>query len=202
MDEEQPKTDSFPELTQRLADRPELWPEVREGVRQAFTEIAGDWETRQSPDHLAPLDAALDRVERPTRALDLGTGTGLAARLVATRFRGVDVAGIDITEEMLRQAVTRGGVVRYLLGDGSALPFGDDAFDLITAVNVFLFWDEVTRVLSPGGALAVEYSRGAQTPINLPVPEVKRHLAAAGSFAFEDGTAGEGIWIVARKVGA
>ena len=199
MGERPPESDSYPELTRRLAERPELWPEVRDGVRRTFAEMAGDWEMRQSEGHLAPLGAALDRVERVTRALDLGTGTGLAARLVATRFPGLPVVGLDVTEDMVRNAAERDGGVTYLVGDGSSLPFADGTFDLVTAVNVFLFWDELTRVLASGGAVAIEYTRGAETPINLPASDVKRHLSQAGSYTFEDGTAGEGIWILARK---
>ena len=199
MGEEKPDTETFPELTRRLAERPGLWSNVREDVRRTFAEIAHEWETLQSPGHLVPLGTALARVEGATRALDLGTGTGLAARLVANRFPGVPVVGLDIVEEMVRQALARDGAVRYLVGDGSGLPFADGTFDLITAVNVFLFWDEVTRVLARRGALAVEYTRGEETPINLPAAEVKRHLSAVGSFDFEDGRAGEGVWILARK---
>ena len=204
MGEENPETDSFPELTRRLAERPDLWSNVREGVRVSFAGMAADWESRLRPDHLAPLEAVLARVGRATRVLDLGTGTGLGARMAAERFPGTLVVGLDLAEEMIREAVARktNGGIRYVVGDGSALPFADGAFDLVTAVNVFVFWEEVTRILAPGGVLAIEYSSGEETPINLPVPDVKRHLSGAGPYAFEDGRAGRGIWVLARKEGA
>jgi SAM-dependent methyltransferase len=201
MGEENSGPEAFQDLTRRLAEQPDAWPEVREGVRRSFDGMARDWESIVRPDHIAPLEAALDRVEHVTRALDLGTGTGLGARSIAERFTDAWVAGIDLAEEMVREAVgrTAEGRIRYLVGDGSALPFANGVFDLITAVNVFVFWEEVTRVLAPGGTLAIEYSSGEETPIYLPVPDVKRHLSVAGSYAFEDGRAGRGIWLLARK---
>jgi hypothetical protein len=63
-----------------------------------------------------------------------------------------------------------------------------------------VFWDEVTRVLAPGGAIAIEYSLGEATPIYLPIADATRHLSRAGSYVFEDGRAGRGIWILARKL--
>lgn len=191
------------ELSRRLAQQPDLWPAVRDGVRATFAGMARDWEARLGADHLAPLEAALDRVGRASRALDLGTGTGLAARLVADRFPGAAVVGLDLAEEMVREAVVRsqGSRIGYLAGDGSALPFSDDAFDLITAVNVFVFWGEATRALRDGGALAIAYSNGEHTPIFVPVADVRRHLSAAGPFEIDDGRTGRGIWILARRAG-
>jgi SAM-dependent methyltransferase len=198
---DEPETHSLPDLTRLLADRPDLWPRVREGLRLSWNRIAANWESHLRPDHLAPLEAALNGVSRPVRALDLGTGTGRAARLVAARFPGALVEGVDLAEEMVREAIAQGteGRIGYLVADGSALPFAAGAFDLITAVNVFLFWDEVTRILTPDGALAIEYSLGEATPIYLPVEDVKRHLTRAGRYRFEDGSAGRGTWILARK---
>jgi hypothetical protein len=64
---------------------------------------------------------------------------------------------------------------------------------------VFVFWDEVTRVLAPEGALVIAYSSGENTPINLPVADVERHLATAGPYSFVDGRTDPGTWVVAHK---
>ncbi len=201
MHEEDPRRYSLPELTQRLAERPELWPKVREDLKASWNRIAPGWEAHLRPDHLAPLEAAIDNVTEPTRALDLGTGTGRGARLMADRFPSALIVGCDLAVEMVHEAaqISPGGRIRYLVADGAALPFDGATFDLIAAVNVFLFWGEVTRVLAPGGALAIEYSLGEETPIYLPAPDVKRHLSAAGRYEFEEGRAGRGTWILARK---
>jgi ubiquinone/menaquinone biosynthesis C-methylase UbiE len=192
--------DPFQQLSRCLAERPDLWPDVREDVRRTFSELAPNWDSRLRPDHLAPLEAALDRVGQVIRALDLGTGTGAAARLVAERFPAATVVALDLTEEMIREAVGRRTArIRCLVGDGSALPFGESAFDLVTAVNVFVFWDEVTRVLAPMGSLAIEYSSAESTPIYVPVQDVERHLSRAGPYDFEEARVGRGIWLLARK---
>jgi trans-aconitate methyltransferase len=201
-DEPQPiDTEEIHVLTRRLAEDASLWPTVKEGVRATFDPIAHDWETRLDADHVVPLDAALTRAPAPRRALDLGTGTGLGARLVAERYPEAIVAGLDLSQEMIRQARSRDpeGRIGFLTGDSVALPFRDGAFDLITAISAFVFWDELTRVLVPGGSLAITYAKGEDTPIYLPAEDVRRHLAAAGDYEVEDGRAGSGTWVLARK---
>jgi hypothetical protein len=105
---------------------------------------------------------------------------------------------------MIGQAVAQNPsqTVRYVTADGAAIPFANGFFDLITAVNVFIFWEETTRVLAPGGALAIEYSLAESTPIYLPGDVVERHLSRAGTYRFEHGRAGRGTWILARKLSA
>ena len=55
--------------------------------------------------------------------LDVGTGTGRAARLL--RAKGADVTGVDASEEMLavarRRAAEEGTAVRFELGDAHKL---------------------------------------------------------------------------------
>jgi trans-aconitate methyltransferase len=201
MSDDDPGNLPLPELTRRLAEQPALWPKVRESLRQSWNRIAPQWEAHLRPDHLAPLEAALERVHRCRRALDLGTGTGRGARLLRKRFPDALVVGVDLAEEMVKEAANQGGKphIRYVAADGATLPFVDGAFELITAVNVFIFWEEVTRLLMPGGAIAVEYSLGEATPIYLPVADVQRHLSGVGEYEFENGRAGRGIWILARK---
>src|SRR6185369_15770966 len=62
----------------------------------------------------------------PGLVLEVGVGTGIVA--AALRAHGVAVIGVDLSEEMLRQAVTRLGpaVVR---GDALALPFASGSVD-------------------------------------------------------------------------
>jgi ubiquinone/menaquinone biosynthesis C-methylase UbiE len=200
-DENHTDTDSFPHLTRRLAEHPEEWEQVRGRVRSEFDSLAGRWETMIGSHHLVAIETALQRVPTAGRVLDLGTGTGLVARLVGRRFPAARVVGLDLSESMLRAAAGAGGPanVAYVVGDGVALPFLDASFDMITALNVFVFWDEVTRVLAPGGSLVIAYSSGERTPINLPVADVERHLAAVWPYSFEDGWTDPGTWVVARK---
>jgi SAM-dependent methyltransferase len=50
------------------------------------------------------------------------------------------------------------GVVVVAAPDESLLPFGDDAFDLVTARHPHtLFWSEIARVLRPGGTYLAQH---------------------------------------------
>src|SRR5207344_1743588 len=77
--------------TNAVVVRPALWPLFRGPLRKQFDHLASTWEGRLGPEALAPLVAALERVGAAKRVLDLGTGTGKAARLAAGRFPDADV---------------------------------------------------------------------------------------------------------------
>jgi arsenite methyltransferase len=101
------------------------------------------------------------------RVLDLGCGTGFPLVELAARLGdGAFVAGLDPWAEGLRRAHAK--VVRWgcraavVRGDGVALPFRSDAFDLVVSnLGVNNFDDaagalrECRRVLKPGGRLGL-----------------------------------------------
>lgn len=102
------------------------------------------------------------------RVLEIGFGSGVAIGLVAAIVRHGLAAGIDYSEEMVRQATARNaeGIRRERValarGDASALPYRDESFDRACAIQSIYFWPEpvatlaeVRRVLRPGGLLAV-----------------------------------------------
>lgn len=102
--------------------------------------------------------------EPPARALDLGTGSGYVALLLAEL--GYDVTGLDGAEAMLDRAREHAGRLsrppRFVLGDAVAPDFEDGTFDAVT--SRYLMWtlrepavalDRWRRLLRPGGVLAV-----------------------------------------------
>lgn len=100
---------------------------------------------------------------RPLRILDVGCGTGALSRLVLDALPGCDLAGIDISKEMLDVATRRvGGRARLVLGDSEHLPFHDGEFDIVYCCDSFHHYPdprraafEMWRVLRPGGVLVV-----------------------------------------------
>ena len=108
----------------------------------------------------------------PGAVLDLGAGTGLAAREIKRRFRRATVTAADIAAPMLEVARQRSRFwrpIRCVLADAQELPFEDASFDLVFS-NLMLQWlappdtalAEMRRVLKPGGLLLLS-SFGPET---------------------------------------
>ncbi len=76
--------------------------------------------------------------------LDVGTGTGRAALLLARG--GAQVTGVDASEQMLavarERAAADGANIRFLLGDAHALVFHDRSFDASVSLRVLMHTPE------------------------------------------------------------
>jgi SAM-dependent methyltransferase len=95
------------------------------------------------------------------RVLDVGCGTGVALRVAADR--GARVSGLDASEALARRARERVPEADIRVGDMESLPFGDDAFDLVTGFNSFFFASDIVsalrearRVAKPGGSVLIQ----------------------------------------------
>jgi ubiquinone/menaquinone biosynthesis C-methylase UbiE len=84
------------------------------------------------------------------QVLDVGTGTGRAARLLAAR--GAQVTGVDASEEMLmmarRAAADEQLDIRFELGDAHSLDFEDRTFDTVISLRVLMHAPDWRRCLS------------------------------------------------------
>jgi SAM-dependent methyltransferase len=191
--------------TEAVVSRPVLWRLFRRPLRAHFDLLAATWENRRGPEMLVPLEAALDRVGgTPRRALDLGTGTGKGARVIARRFPVTEVVGVDLSPAMVAEArrllpADLDGRVTFTVGDAAALPFADAAFDLVVLLNMIPFFGELGRVTSPSGTLVITFSWGPETPIYVPSETVRARLSPLGFVSFEELAAGEGTALVARR---
>jgi ubiquinone/menaquinone biosynthesis C-methylase UbiE len=185
---------------------PRLWRFFRPLMRRQFDAIASEWDTMRDPDHLAPYERALQAVDpAPTRALDLGTGTGQGAFAIARRFPAAEVIGADLSERMLAQARSKtppglGGRIRFERADASRLPYADGSFELVAHANMIPFFDELARVLAPGGQALFAFSGGAETPIYVATERLREELSRRGFAEFADITEGKGSGLLARKV--
>ena len=186
-------------VTNAVVRAPFLWRVLRRPMTRQFDRLAPEWDaTRVSRERLAPMIAALETLEEPRRALDVGTGSGAVARLLSERWPGAEVTGVDVSSAMVEEARRLGGE-RYEVGDASALPFDDGAFDLVTLNNMIPFFGELARVTAPGGHVAIAYSRGPQTPIWVPVDRVRSELERRGFLHVADFRAGPGVALLARR---
>jgi ubiquinone/menaquinone biosynthesis C-methylase UbiE len=141
-------------------------------------------------------------VQPTDRVLDIGCGSGTATQLIARIATEGFVAGVDYSEDMVQQALKRNaaavrlGRVEVRRANVAALPYHDESFDKVIAVETFYFWpdpvpnlQEVRRVIRPGGllALAMEGSREA------PNPRRQAALAAWLGFSLYSGAEMEGM---------
>jgi SAM-dependent methyltransferase len=191
-----------------VARAPVTWPLLRGWTRRYWEARAPEWEERvdrSGPVYLAPLATGLLRVRpEPERALDIGTGLGDVALLVAREFPHARVRGIDFSEEMVRRAQARIGLdpegrVAFKVADAANLPFEDDSFDLVTQLNMPPFFGEIGRVLRPGGFALVAASWGSRTPFYTPEAVLRRGFRRAGLEPLESGEAGSGTYFLARR---
>jgi SAM-dependent methyltransferase len=191
--------------TRAVVSRPRLWRIFRAPLRRQFDTLASDWDNRIGPEGLIPLGAALDTLlEPPRRVLDLGTGTGKAARVVARRFPEAEVVGVDLSPEMIEAANellpnALAERVRFQVGDASTLSFDDASFDLVVLMNMIPFFEELARVTASGGHAVFAFSFGAETPIYVPFETLRARLEHLGFGGFEELAAGHGNALLATK---
>jgi SAM-dependent methyltransferase len=110
----------------------------------------------------------LDRIARERgfeRVLEGGCGTGYLAKLLVERY-GWRVFPVDLGWEGLEFAQSM-GVGRLSQADISQLPYASDSFDAVLSMDVIVHFprgeehrafEELTRVLKPGGLFAVRVS--------------------------------------------
>ena len=186
--------------TDVVVRRPSLWPVFRRLMEREFDKIAPRWDSMRTADSFAAFEEALAGVEGPVSdALDLGTGTGIGAATVLRRFPNTRVVGADLSDEMLAVARTKVPGAEFRRADASALPFADDSFDLVTHANMIPFFDELERVLRPGGTALFAFSIGADTPIYVPPERLRTELAERGFTDFAEFAAARGTALTARK---
>jgi ubiquinone/menaquinone biosynthesis C-methylase UbiE len=196
----------FARITTDVAVRsPRLWWLFRPLMRKQFDAIAHTWDDMRAPDHLAAYERALESVgPPPARALDLGTGTGQGAFAIARRFPAAQVAGVDLADRMLAEAERKTPPelrdrISFERGDASRLPYPAGSFDLVAHANMIPFFDELDRVLVPGGHVLFAFSSGASTPIYVSSERLRQALERRGFTDFAEFEVPPATAVLARK---
>ena len=191
--------------TNQVVRWPRAWPLFRWLTRRQFDRIAPVWDEMRSAEAFAPLEAALDSLDSaPRRVLDLGTGTGRAAFLLARRYPEAEVVGVDLAPAMLAEARSLtppelAGRVSFEEADAERLPYPDASFDLVSLANMIPFFPELERITAADGAVVFSFSGGADTPIYVPPEVLRTELSKQGFSEFADFVIGSGTALAARK---
>jgi len=132
-------------------------------VREEFDEWAAEGRDKgmeQRHWHTAKHALARMPIEDGDTVLDLGCGSGYAARAMRAAGGAARAYGLDGAPEMARNArnYTDDPTVGFLVGDFEHLPFAADSIDHVFSMEAFYYasdpmaaLEELLRVLRPGG---------------------------------------------------
>jgi len=101
---------------------------------------------------------SLLEVNSQAKVLDIGCGNGSFTRMMADKIGSAYVLGMEINQELSRQAYEINHIDAVTADAGKKLPFSDRTFDLVVANQLIehlddtdTFVKEVYRILRPGG---------------------------------------------------
>ena len=171
------------------------------------------WDMNRHHSKLTDWGLGQVSIKKSDTILDVGCGGGRTINKLAAMASDGKVHGIDYSEQSVGAAQRTNsrlmdiGRVTIEQGSVSQLPFANDTFDLVTAIETHLFWPdlpndfrEIFRVLKPGGHLLIvaEIYRGGKhlegvrrkifekhlaTNMNLLTPDEHRELFTNAGFS-------------------
>jgi len=148
---------------------PDATDEMVDHLVDFFDRIAPSYDSWAGGQH-GRVAARLVDLSTPStgeHVLDVGTGTGLVAHLLAPRVNPGTVIGIDLSDHMLALARSKQTKnVQFLGMAAEHLVFRPDTFDLVTMGQALAYLADPTsalaeanRVLRPGGRLVMSCQR-------------------------------------------
>ena len=115
--------------------------------------------------HLPFVESTIERmaIQPRDRCLEVGCGEGWASRLLAQLVPEGSVVGLDVSDEMVRNARAKSAACENLMfipGDAEDIPWQDSFFSKVLGVESFYYYEdpekalrEIYRVLSPSGSV-------------------------------------------------
>jgi len=115
--------------------------------------------------------------KKDDKYLEIGFGSGIFIKKYVSHVS--KIAGLDYSEDMVKLAkdinkkLVESGKVELKQGDATSLPWNDNEFSVVVAIETFFFWSEpdralkeIFRVLMPGGRLVIEMAYNKDDGIN------------------------------------
>lgn len=119
---------------------------------------------RFSDEYRAAYQKAFD-IDCCRSILEIGCGPGALAQSLARWYPKAQVTGVDLDAAFIRFAASQAPQISFLEADATALPFGENSFDVTISNTVQehlppeLFFGQQRRVLRPGGVCLVLSAR-------------------------------------------
>src|SRR5213080_2999436 len=189
---------------------PDSSDEMVDHMVDFFDHIAPVYDTWAGGQHgrVAARLVDLAAPAKDEQVLDVGTGTGLVAHLVASRVSPGLVIGIDLSANMLSIArAARAKNTQFVGLAGESLVFRAATFDLVTRGEALAYFadpttalEEANRVLRPGGRLAVSCQRRSLSTraqdlfFQGLVPLARRHYLSLPRYSSERARFGAREW--------
>jgi len=106
----------------------------------------------------------LPHIRKDAKVLDVGCGTGKFVHKLWNVTKGIEIHGVDLSNEMIERARSKQGgeSINFVVGDVENLPYESKTFDIVTCSNSFHHYpnqkkalSEMRRVLKDEGKLLI-----------------------------------------------
>ncbi len=141
--------------------------------------LCNDSDYADAAENLTVELTRLAGLQNGQKILDAGCGFGGTVAYLNEQYADMQLTGLNIDQRQLARAremvqPLNGNQVEFIQGDACELPFEDNSFDRVLAVECIFhfpsrerFFEEVNRVLRPGGSLTL--SDFVPSPVYLPI---------------------------------
>ncbi|MCZ6491303.1 MAG: methyltransferase domain-containing protein [Acidobacteria bacterium] len=139
---------------------------MSEKLRTEFNQWALDGRGAAMESHHLPfVESVIEMMalEPRDRCLEVGCGEGWASRLLAQQVPEGSVVGLDVSDEMVRNARAKSAACENLMliqAEAEDIPWQDGFFSKVLCVESFYYYEdpekalrEIYRVMSPGGSV-------------------------------------------------